>query len=251
MIKYHDNLNGVQYGEDHMLTNNWNPDLDYGNEYADVYFRIETPSYYTGSGVGFQNEEDNEVFTAEKLKVFEGIGWKCAENEHNGCCMTVVKGKQHLYLHPQSFSGFVLKNEIKQIAEALEKHETFYLRWVDIYKTVYDISDAAYKHILQEKTDEIRKLVFERCKTKRRNQFKLSWDIVDGVAKIVGVTRVDDRSAYDSNKVARDYVQEVIDDMVTEGYVVKYTVHKADFDVWYYRSLNCTELKKAKLKTIA
>lgn len=25
MIKYHDNINGVQYGADHTLTNNWNP----------------------------------------------------------------------------------------------------------------------------------------------------------------------------------------------------------------------------------
>ena len=30
MIKYHDNLNGQQYGNDHMLTNNWNPDAEYG-----------------------------------------------------------------------------------------------------------------------------------------------------------------------------------------------------------------------------
>ena len=42
-IKYHDNMNGVQYGEDHMLTDNWNPNMDYGNEYVRVYFRIDTP----------------------------------------------------------------------------------------------------------------------------------------------------------------------------------------------------------------
>ena len=45
MIKYHDNINGVQYGADHILTNNWNPDCDYGNEYVNIHFRIETNGY--------------------------------------------------------------------------------------------------------------------------------------------------------------------------------------------------------------
>lgn len=39
-IKYHQNGVGREYGADHTLTNNWNPDADYGNEYVSVYFRI-------------------------------------------------------------------------------------------------------------------------------------------------------------------------------------------------------------------
>ena len=248
MIKYHDNLNGVQYGEDHMLTNNWNPDLDYGNEYVDVHFRIETPSYYTGSGVGFQNNEDRDAFTAEKLKVFLSIGWTCAESEYNGRCMVVVKGKQHLYLHPQDFSGYVLKNEVKAIAEALEQHETFSIRWVDLYKTVYDISDAAYRRILQDKTEEIRKLVFESCKTNRRNQFKYQYEVLEKIGVKVGLPRVDDGSTHHSNQVARDYVLEVVNDLIDEGYL---DWIMSDDGYRYIRTRNATELKKAKLKAIA
>ena len=44
-IKYHQNGVGYEYGADHTLTDNWNPDVDYGNEYVNVYFRIDTPSY--------------------------------------------------------------------------------------------------------------------------------------------------------------------------------------------------------------
>ena len=44
MIKYHEyRTNERDYGEDHKLTNNWNPDLDYGKEYAkmnNINFKI-------------------------------------------------------------------------------------------------------------------------------------------------------------------------------------------------------------------
>ena len=43
-IKYHQYGLGYEYGEDHALTNNWNPDEDYGNEYSNVYFNIDTPA---------------------------------------------------------------------------------------------------------------------------------------------------------------------------------------------------------------
>lgn len=33
-IKYHQNGVGYEYGADHTLTDNWNPDADYGNEYV-------------------------------------------------------------------------------------------------------------------------------------------------------------------------------------------------------------------------
>lgn len=39
-IKYHQNGVGYEYGADHTLTDNWNPDADYGNEYVSVYFAL-------------------------------------------------------------------------------------------------------------------------------------------------------------------------------------------------------------------
>lgn len=36
-IKYHEYRKGNEYGVDHTLTNNWNPDLDHGDEYVKVY----------------------------------------------------------------------------------------------------------------------------------------------------------------------------------------------------------------------
>lgn len=44
-IKYHQYGCGNDYGDDHYLTDNWNPDYDYGSQYVEVYFNINTPSY--------------------------------------------------------------------------------------------------------------------------------------------------------------------------------------------------------------
>jgi hypothetical protein len=44
-IKYHQNGIGNEYGEDHTLTNNWNPDTGYKNEYVNVHFRIDADYY--------------------------------------------------------------------------------------------------------------------------------------------------------------------------------------------------------------
>ena len=43
LIKYHEYRTGERdYGDDHKLTNNWNPEQDYGKEYAKVYFNMES-----------------------------------------------------------------------------------------------------------------------------------------------------------------------------------------------------------------
>lgn len=44
-IKYHQYGCGNDYGDDHYLTDNWNPDYDYGSQYVEVYFNINTPSH--------------------------------------------------------------------------------------------------------------------------------------------------------------------------------------------------------------
>ncbi len=249
MITYHDNNIYPQYGEDHKLLNNWDPNKDYGNEYASVYFRIETPSYYHKDcyGVGFDDDVDRAAFTADKLKVFEAIGWNCDKSDNNGCCMTVVKGKQELYLHPQEFSGVILKSEVKKIAEALEKNDTFYLRWVDIYSTVYDVSDAHYRHMLDGNMEKMRREIIEKAKTKRRSAFRYEWGIIDAVANNCGFARVGDRSTYQHDKCTHDYVREVIDDLVSEGYIIRIMT---DDGYPYIRSLNKTEMKKAKLQEV-
>lgn len=87
-IKYHQNGLGNEYGEDHTLTNNWDPKVDYGKEYSNVYFRIEAAKYQYPS-FSF-TEKDNKAFYTEVRNVLEPLGWHMEkESEEWGmwlCC---------------------------------------------------------------------------------------------------------------------------------------------------------------------
>ena len=246
MIRYHDNKNGRQYGDDHKLTNNWNPDVDYAdNEYINAHFRIECPALNGKYGT-FNDETNRAAFNKEKRKVFESIGWQMSKDDLNGACMEVIKDKQRLYLHPQDFSGNVLKRDVKQIAEALEDNKTFTIRWVDLYETVYDISNEEYEKYLNGKRDEVRKYLFNNCMTNRRNKFKYGYEVKRHIAAKIQLPRIGCRSVYAPNKEAIDFVERMIDEMVNEGYLIQVMQD----GTYYLRTLNKTELKQMKLKAI-
>lgn len=242
-IKYHDNTIEPQY-VDGKLADNWNPDGDYGTkEYAGVHFRIKCPTYNgTIGGYGFSNEESKNAFTNEKLKVFESIGWTCSRPDNRGWCMEVTKGKADLYLHPQDFSGIVLKRDIKEIAEALQKNETFELRWVDVYDTVYDITDEDYDKYLETRRDDARKLLFAGSQTTRTNNYCWRDPLVDSVGKKIQLPRIGCRNIYDVNIGAKNFINKCIDEMIKEGYLIG--------GEKYIRSCNKTEMKKLKLKEL-
>ncbi len=235
-IKYHQQGTGNEYGADHTLTNNWNPELDYGNEYVKVYFQMETKGY--GYPTFSFTVEDQEAFDMDLVEVFTSLGWKCKEKAYNGSCATWIKGKQHLYLHPQSFSGEVLKNEVKQIAEAVEKRNTFYLRWVDLYETVYDMTDEEYREVLSHKNDEIRKAALEICKTSRTNKYCYSSEVIRHLSNKFGMKQAGKEKC---SGIVILHVRKIIERLIAEGYLV------AAKDKELIRTINKTEQRKKKL----
>lgn len=242
VIKYHQNGIGNEYGADHKLTNNWNPDYDYGNEYVNIYFRIEAPGYCYPS-FSF-NEEEEKSFYAEVKKSLQPLGWQSGEDTEDWHCVYIKKGKQHLYLHPQNFSGEVLKNEVKQIAEALQRHNTFYLRWIDLYDTVYDISDSEYEEYLISKEAEIRKTLFDNFTTTRANKFYYVFDVCRSLADKFRLRRIglsDGRNSGSGQTI--EFIEKVIDKMLQEGLLFG----AGNKEGKLVRSLNKTEQKKLKL----
>ena len=239
-IKYHDNTNGVQYGEDHMLTDNWNPDMDYGNEYVRVYFRIDTPSYHYERG--FSSTEDRDSWDTEVSNLISSFGIM----EDSG--YKVDNGKEkcaYLYAHPQNISGVVLKNDVQKIAEAISNMKLSSIRWVDLYETVYVISDNEYQEYLDGRKDEIRKALFEKSATTRANKYCASFDVARNIAGMVRLNRLglNDGKNYGSGQTI-EYILSVADEMIAEGYL-KY-FEEDGFK--YIRSLNKTEQKKSKLQ---
>ena len=239
-IKYHDNMNGVQYGEDHMLTDNWNPDMDYGNEYVRVYFRIDTPSYHYERG--FSSTEDRDSWDTEVSNLISSFGIM----EDSG--YKVDNGKEkcaYLYAHPQNISGVVLKNDVQKIAEAISNMKLSSIRWVDLYETVYVISDNEYNKYLDGRKDEIRKALFEKSATTRANKYCAAFDVARNIAGMVRLNRLglNDGKNYGSGQTI-EYILSVADEMILEGYL-KYFEKDG---VKYIRSLNKTEQKQSKLK---
>lgn len=246
-IKYHDNTIEPQYGVDHMLLDNWNPDGNYeSNEYVNVHFRIEPKNWEYQYGY-FNSDEAGKAFDEEKTKVFQSIGWHIDKFDNGGYCIEVSKGKAELYCHPQDFSGNVLKNDVKQIAEALADNKYFTLRWVDVYETVIDVSDNEYLSYLETRKDEAKKLIFQNGKTKRHYMYKTRYDICDGIGKKIMKPRIGCRSVYQCDNITLDFVGSVIDELVSAGYM--YQIEERE--ILYVRTLNKTELKKNKLKEIA
>ena len=172
------------------------------------------------------------------------LGWQSEECTEDWHCGYIKKGKQHLYLHLQNFSGEVLKNEVKQVAEALQKHDTFYLRWIDLYDTVYDISDSEYEEYLNSKEAEIRKTLFDDFTTTRTNKFYYVFDACRGLADKFRLRRIglnDGRNSGSGQTI--EFIEKVIDKMVQEGLLIG----GGNKGGKLVRSLNKTERNKLKL----
>lgn len=238
-IKYHQYGLGNEYGADHMLTDNWNPDMDYGNEYVNVYFNIDTPTYDYGNG---WETEEREAWLKEasnliaSFGIMEDSGYKI-ENGKEKCA--------YLYAHPQQISGVILKNDVKKVAEAISNMKLSSIRWVDLHETVYLISDSEYKKYLDGRKEEIRKSLFEKSATTRANKYCAAFDVARRIAGIVRLNRLglNDGKNYGSGQTI-EYILSVADEMIAEGYL-KYFERDG---VKYIRSLNKTEQKQSKLR---
>lgn len=239
-IKYHQNGIGNEYGADGKLTDNWNPDCDYGNEYVKVYFRINTPSYHHNNG--FDTEDNRNKWSAEVSNVIKSFGIL----EDCGYAVEHSKDKQaYLYAHPQDISGVVLKNDVRKIAETISNMKLSTIRWVDLYETVYVISDEEYEEYLDGKQEEICKALFEKSSTTRTTKYYNVFDVARNIARTVKLNRLglNDGENYGGGQTV-DYVLKMADKMIEEGYLKCFV----DGDIKYIRSLNKTEQKKMKIK---
>lgn len=178
-IKYHQYGCGNDYGDDHYLTDNWNPDYDYGSQYVEVYFNINTPSYMhakDSSAFGFASDETRDEWYAAASKVIASfdILEDSGYNVENS-----AEKRAYLYPHPQQISGVILKNDVRKVAEAIECMSLSSIRWVDLYDTVYVLSDEAYEKYLMFKDEALKKDLFDVCQTPRITRFYDAIEISD------------------------------------------------------------------------
>ena len=108
-----------------------------------AYFRINTPSYYKNKyGVGFENQESRDCFENYVTELFLNDGWELKDKGTSSGCAEVTKDKQELYLHPQSFSGVILEENIKHIEELLSNNDLFEFKRTDSFSPVTSSAQA-------------------------------------------------------------------------------------------------------------
>ena len=241
-IKYHQNGIGNEYGADGKLTDNWNPSTDYGNEYTNVYIRINVSSYDCAAGF-FNSEADRENFYTEASKIIKSFGIL----EDCGYSVEHSKEKQaYLYVHPQNISGVIRKNDVKKVAEAFDNLENVSVRWVDLYATVYVMTDAEYNEYLTTKKADIRKMLFEHLKTTRTNKYISQYDISHYLADKIRLHRLGlDDGKHGGAGQTINYINDCIAEMVTEGFLKQANNNNGI----YVRSINKTEQKAFKCFT--
>lgn len=214
--------------------------------YKKVYFRINTPSYYKNKyGVGFENQQEGELFFNSVKALFLGDGWEIKKEKYSGNCPTVTKDNQELYIHPQNFSGVVLVESIKQIEQLINNQELFKFESTDIYEDILDITDEQYINMLKGQQEEIEKDILEAYKTKRSNLYIVSaWSPLQAVLDKYKVKRITHYSGVlTSNDIDYKYIQDVFNSLVEQNKIVTANCKNGKG----YRTINKTEQKKLKI----
>jgi len=221
-IVYHDNMVRPEWDEDGKLLNNWDPTGPFDDsEYIMVYFRINTPSYfhpgrpYSGMSC-FDSAKDRKAFYEEIRGIFEELGWSVF-GETN-----LKREKSRLHVHPREISGTVQKWEVEFIAENLaNKGKLFDIKWVDLYKNVYDIDDEKYMKFLEERREMVRELLLSLGRTNKGTGAVHERSLIEWVAKKVMLVRVGISDGLcGTHDITEDFVVGELEKLKQEGFMV-------------------------------
>jgi hypothetical protein len=139
-----------------------------GNVYVRTYFRVES-GYIWGQGMP---EEKCWAFHFEVIRILDAIGFKSWKKSSSGSFEGFRGGCENLYCHPQDLAGWVRKDKVDEISEALKKGVTFTLYHVDTYEEAYNYTPQELKEALEERKGPLEGTLLERFRTARRNLFK-------------------------------------------------------------------------------
>ncbi len=149
------------------------------NIYVRSYFRVES-GYVWGEGMP---KEKVWTFYFEVVRILDAIGFKSWKKSGSGCCFEGFRGGcENLYCHPQDLVGWVRKDKLEEIADALRKGSTFKLYHVDTYEEAYNYTVEELKEALPERKEALEAQMLERFRTPRRNLYKFpDLDIRTGI----------------------------------------------------------------------
>lgn len=182
--------------------------------YRKVYFRIKS-SYIHDKD--WPDSGTKSAFQEETRSLFQSNGWYIQPGTQNGACDTAVKGQQDLYLHPMNFSGVILEDEIPRLEKLFEQAGSFFCYHTNRYEEYLNLSDDAYRLLLESMRADITDEILKQCRTKRKNLF-----VVDPVALNVAgkfaVCRLSDRER--NGTVINLFVSQIVAELVSDGRLI-------------------------------
>lgn len=177
------------------------------NEYIKTYFRIDS-GYQWGSGM---SQESHKAFVYENRLIFEDLGFKILPGNRNASDIA-YRGHEYLYLHPMNFSGYILKDSISEITEAISKATRYTLRQVDTYETIRFYNPEEFEDELLDREPEIRMCILNSFKTKRKDLYVPEY-IISNIKSGISY----DSANADLKNIESDFIHDVFLEMIASG----------------------------------
>ena len=147
-----------------------NINADVAGKYSNTHFRIRKNGY-DSSGRTEWEANTRIAYENEVSEILEANGWDVHKSLRSGVSSTASKGRNHLYLHPQDFSGVVENSEREVLFEAFKNADTFLCETVDVYREIFDMTDEELTENLNNAREAIESELLEAFTTKRSNLY--------------------------------------------------------------------------------
>ena len=178
--------------------------------YKNVHFRLNS---------GYMTEHENrDAFFNNITSLFSSAGWDVKKDDRIGRCPEVFKGKNRLYIHPQSASGEVAEGIIPEVEDILSKGVAFKHYHTDVYETLYDMTDEEYRSWLESKKEFIKQDLLSAFITKRKNLYiSNTGAVVEKVKEKYHIPRLSKHLCRSSSDIEWGYVATVLEELKVSG----------------------------------
>ena len=219
-----------------------------GQEYYDVNFYIDTPTYRKHDHQPSFEESDCLAFNRESTSFLKSMGYRVNGSEDYDNDVYIGEHGE-LYIHPDSIRGHLPIEEVERLHDKLSGREGLFTgRWTDVLAVLEIISEQELSRRLELSATALEALIFDRLKTTRRNKYFEIHDWAGLVYTLLGFQFMKD---YIHREAVTQHIKQVVSRLVISGRLMSYVSE----GVTVYRTANKGEQAKSfgtkKVKPVA
>jgi hypothetical protein len=197
--------------------------------YVRTYFFLDA-GYVWGQGMP---DERFLTFSFDVIRILSALRFDVWKKSGSAACFEGHRGHaERLYCHPMDLVGWVKKDKIDEISEALKNGKTFTLRNVKTHEEALYYTEEELKEALELGKVPIAVRLLEHYTTKRRNLYKESthYEMKSGVHFV-------DRG--ELRAIENRFISDVFDELVASARILR-----ADGENRLYRTATSKELRE-------